>query len=148
MRDAGDLRRVHVDATRGLTYDAIGGMDEDFFLHVEDVDFCLRLRAAGGRVLYAPAAELVHYKSSSRCGQVRVERLKAQSLVRYFGRHFGGVYPSGFLTLVSGLVWIGFGARAGGIAVRRASGLVGLGRRAGRGPARRAVRLGRRASAR
>lgn len=110
-------------------YERLGGMDEGYFLHAEDIDFCLRFGAAGGQVLYAPAAEVTHFKSSSQTSRVGVEVRKAQSLNRYFRRHFsGGVYPFGFLTLVSALVWLGVGARALRIGVGR--GLALLGRRA------------------
>jgi GT2 family glycosyltransferase len=38
----------------------VGGLEEDFFAYIEDVEFCLRLRTAGYKVLYAPAARLFH----------------------------------------------------------------------------------------
>lgn len=38
----------------------VGGLEEDFFAYMEDVDFCFRLRAAGYKILYAPAARLFH----------------------------------------------------------------------------------------
>jgi hypothetical protein len=79
---------------------------------------------------------------------VRVERLKAQSLNRYFRRHFSDVYPWGFLTLVAGVVWFGFAMRAAGVALRGLAGAVGLGGRVGARGAVRAARLSRRSAAR
>jgi GT2 family glycosyltransferase len=35
-------------------YNDLGGMDEKYFLHVEDVDFCMRVERAGGTILYDP----------------------------------------------------------------------------------------------
>lgn len=123
-------------------YLAVGGMDETFFLHVEDVDFCLRFTKAGGQIFYVPHADLVHVKSSSRVDPVQVERWKSQSLVRYFRRHFQGVYPPGFVTLVCVMVWMMFAVRAMGYGGRLAAGLIGLtGRRGLTGP-RRAARIG------
>jgi GT2 family glycosyltransferase len=47
-------------------YLAVGGLDEFFVRHYDDVDFCLRLRARGLRNLYAAGATLVHHESKSR----------------------------------------------------------------------------------
>lgn len=98
-------------------YESIGGMDEGYFLHVEDVDFCLRFREAGGEVLFCPAVDILHDKGTSAQSAVRVERWKAQSLTRYFRRHFPDQYPPGFVGLVNGLVWVGFVGRAAKMAL-------------------------------
>ena len=39
---------------------ALGGFDDEYFLYVEEVDFCWRLRAAGWEVLYQPEARVIH----------------------------------------------------------------------------------------
>ncbi len=39
---------------------AIGGFDEQYFMYVEDVDLCWRLRQAGDRVAFEPAARVIH----------------------------------------------------------------------------------------
>jgi GT2 family glycosyltransferase len=46
--------------------EAAGLLDERYFLYTEDVDFCAAIRARGGRVLFAPAAEVVHLRGRSR----------------------------------------------------------------------------------
>ncbi|HEX5473019.1 MAG TPA: glycosyltransferase family 2 protein [Vicinamibacterales bacterium] len=46
--------------------EAVGLLDERFFLYTEDVDFCAALRARGGRVLFTPAAEVTHLRGRSR----------------------------------------------------------------------------------
>jgi GT2 family glycosyltransferase len=43
-----------------------GLLDERFFLYTEDVDFCAAIRARGWRVLFTPAAEIVHLRGRSR----------------------------------------------------------------------------------
>ena len=48
-------------------FDAVGGFDaEQLPVSFNDVDFCLRLRAAGYRNLWTPYAELCHQESASR----------------------------------------------------------------------------------
>jgi GT2 family glycosyltransferase len=44
---------------------AAGLLDERYFMYEEDVDFCAALRAAGGRVIFTPAAEIVHLRGGS-----------------------------------------------------------------------------------
>jgi O-antigen biosynthesis protein len=45
----------------------MGGFDErQFAVAYNDVDYCYRLRAAGHRVVYCPAAELIHHEGHSR----------------------------------------------------------------------------------
>ncbi len=51
---------------RRSVFDEVGGFDPAYAIAFNDVDFCLRLRRAGYRVLYTPHAELVHYESVSR----------------------------------------------------------------------------------
>jgi N-acetylglucosaminyl-diphospho-decaprenol L-rhamnosyltransferase len=45
--------------------DAVGLLDERYFMYLEDVDFCAAIRARGRRVLFAPAAEVVHLRGQS-----------------------------------------------------------------------------------
>lgn len=53
--------------TRTDLYHELGGFDEgDFAVAYNDVDYCLRVRAAGRRVLYTPQAKLMHWGSATR----------------------------------------------------------------------------------
>ena len=47
-------------------FDAVHGLDEDLTVAFNDVDFCLRVRAAGYRNLWTPFAALIHHESVSR----------------------------------------------------------------------------------
>ena len=44
---------------------AAGGFDERYFMYEEDVDLCAALRARGGRILFTPAAQVVHLRGRS-----------------------------------------------------------------------------------
>ena len=46
--------------------EAVELMDERFFMYAEDVDFCAALRSRGRRVIFVPAAEVVHHRGQSR----------------------------------------------------------------------------------
>jgi O-antigen biosynthesis protein len=53
--------------TRRLDYDKVGGMDElRFPIDFNDVDYCLKLRALGRRVVFTPHARLRYRQSTSR----------------------------------------------------------------------------------
>ena len=41
-------------------FERIGGMDERYFLYMEDVDLCARVWGAGFRVMCCPGAQLIH----------------------------------------------------------------------------------------
>ena len=45
--------------------EAVGGLDERFFMYTEDVDFCAAIRARGRRILFTPDVEIVHLRGRS-----------------------------------------------------------------------------------
>jgi N-acetylglucosaminyl-diphospho-decaprenol L-rhamnosyltransferase len=45
---------------RRTAWDQVGGFDEGFFMYLEDVDLCWRLKRAGWRTRYEPEARVVH----------------------------------------------------------------------------------------
>lgn len=77
--------------TSKLSMDGLDGFDEQYFLHVEDVDLCRRCREAGGQVMYDPNAGALHYGSTSAVSSAEVNRHKAESLTRYFNTNAKGI---------------------------------------------------------
>jgi GT2 family glycosyltransferase len=77
---------------------AIGGFDERFFLHFEDLDVCKRLRDAGGEVLFVPDAMFRHQGGGSSASKPYfVIWHKNLSMVKYYFKHYrrlgsGGVW--------------------------------------------------------
>lgn len=65
-------------------FQRLGGFDEGYFLHVEDIDLCWRARQQGGCVLFQPHARVVHVGSTSRESPLVIEWHKGKGLVRYF----------------------------------------------------------------
>jgi hypothetical protein len=69
---------------------ALGGFDEGFFLYEEDVDLCVRARQAGWRVLFTPAAQVVHRLGRSMEQAPARARLEYhRSHLRYYRKHNG-----------------------------------------------------------
>ena len=65
-------RRRNVDWVSGACLlirrrdlEAVGLLDERFFIYTEDVDLCASVRQLGRRVLFAPEAEIVHLRGRS-----------------------------------------------------------------------------------
>jgi GT2 family glycosyltransferase len=50
---------------RKEAFDQVGGFDESLAVAYNDVDFCLRLREAGWRIVFTPEAVLLHHESAS-----------------------------------------------------------------------------------
>lgn len=69
---------------RATDFHVLGGFDEGYFLHVEDIDLCWRARKRGGSVLFQPNARIVHVGSTSKENPLVVEWHKGRGLVRYF----------------------------------------------------------------
>jgi GT2 family glycosyltransferase len=66
---------------RRTALDAVSGFDEGFFLYQEDVDLCLRVRKAGWRIVFTPAAEAVHHLGAS------MSRTPAEAALAYHRSH-------------------------------------------------------------
>jgi len=45
---------------RADLYRKFGGMDEDFFAHMEEIDFCWRLKNGGYRIMFCPDSVVYH----------------------------------------------------------------------------------------
>jgi len=60
--------------TRRADYVKLGGMDDVRFpVNFNDVDYCLKLRALGKRIVFTPHAKLMHLESASRGLDVRAK---------------------------------------------------------------------------
>jgi N-acetylglucosaminyl-diphospho-decaprenol L-rhamnosyltransferase len=66
----------------------VGAFDEGYFMYVEDVDLCTRLRRAGWEVLFSPELQVVHQIGVSTRGQRgRMAFAHADSIYRYFSKY-------------------------------------------------------------
>ncbi len=75
---------------RRACLEAVAGFDEGFFLYEEDADLCRRVRAAGWRVVFTPAAEVAHQLGRSMEQDPRGTRLAYDSShLRYYRTHNG-----------------------------------------------------------
>jgi cytidylate kinase len=72
-------------------YEQIGGFDEGFSMFFNDVDLCLRLRQAGGKIFYLPTAKAAHHHGAAT-GQRKREMIAQShdSLERFYRKHYQG----------------------------------------------------------
>jgi len=79
---------------RRAAIDAVGGMDEAFFMFNEDVDWCRRMNDAGWSVDYVPDATAVHHIGASK-GTVsnRVILERHRGMIHYFRKHHRRAAP-------------------------------------------------------
>jgi GT2 family glycosyltransferase len=70
---------------RTAAFRGVGGFDEGFFMYFEDVDLCVRLRAAGWRLAEEPAAVARHAGGFAR--HPEVDELYRPSQLRYYALH-------------------------------------------------------------
>lgn len=64
---------------------AVGPLDEGYFLHCEDLDWCRRFEDAGWRILFVPDASVIHHQGTcSRSRPIRVSWHKHRGMIRYY----------------------------------------------------------------
>lgn len=93
-------------------YYQLGGLDEEYFFHVEDLDFCYQVHEKGGKILFVPEVAPVHYRSTSQVSDIFVEYYKARGFTRYFHKRFRQKYFPGFLTLMTAAIYARFAVRS------------------------------------
>jgi GT2 family glycosyltransferase len=77
----------------------VGYLDEDYVMYAEDADYCVRARAQGFRVVYAPRARLWHEVSAASGGGLTAYKMyhRVRSNLRFLRRH---ARPWHWLTIV------------------------------------------------
>lgn len=77
---------------RRAAYEQVGGLDEGFFMYSEELDWCRRLKAAGWRVVYFPAARIIHHEGGSSVQVPAATHIRFNtSKVRYFRKYHGAL---------------------------------------------------------
>ncbi len=89
------------------TYEAVGGMDEGYFMYSEELDWCRRIKESGRRVVYYPAAQVIHHVGKSSEQAVTARHINFnQAKLRYF-RKYHGRFMAAILRvfLLAGYAW-------------------------------------------
>lgn len=107
----------------------VGLWDEGYFLHCEDLDWCMRFAQRGWKVMFVPDAKVVHVRGA--CGRNRplfVEWHKHHGMLRFYRKFYHHQYPGLLWGLVVAGVWMRFIMVASYHGIRYALVRMGIGR--------------------
>lgn len=100
---------------RRAVVDDIGLLDEECFFYAEDIDYCYRAKQAGWRVVYFPAATIIHHRGASTAkNRLRATTYFHQSMLIFYRKHqaphrtalVNGIVYSGIaLSYATAIVW-------------------------------------------
>jgi GT2 family glycosyltransferase len=87
----------------------VGVLDAGYFLHCEDLDWCMRFSEKGWKIMFVPDAQAIHYKGvCSRKRPVFVEWHKHKGMVRFYNKFFRHKYPTFLLLMINAAVLLRF----------------------------------------
>lgn len=74
---------------RGETLRQVGFLDESFFMYGEDLDWALRIKRAGWKIVYNGAVQVLHHKRASSSQQnVQSTRAFYEAMLIFFRKHY------------------------------------------------------------
>jgi GT2 family glycosyltransferase len=87
----------------------VGPLDEGYFLHCEDLDWCMRFREKGWRIIFDPTHSVTHAQGVCSADRpFRVLWYKHRGMVRFYGKFFRSHHSSGLTSAVIAAVWVRF----------------------------------------
>lgn len=102
----------------------VGEWDAAYFLHCEDLDWCMRFLKKGWKILFVPTATITHELGACSKGRpIFVEWHKHKGMMRFYLKFFKHQYPGGLMALVAIGVWFRFLL----VAIQRTSKRLGFG---------------------
>lgn len=88
----------------------VGSLDDQYFMHCEDLDWCMRFRQKGWQILFVPNASAIHHQGYCSISRpIAVELYKHKGMLRFYNKFFHHQYPGLLMWLVKASVWIRFG---------------------------------------
>ena len=98
---------------RKTAIENVGVMDEGYFMHCEDLDWCMRFHQAGWKIIFVPDVQITHVGgvcSASR--PVSVEYYKHIGMVRFYLKFFRDKYSFVLMWMVMVAIGARFAVRA------------------------------------
>lgn len=115
---------------RRAAMEDVGLWDDAYFLHCEDLDWCMRFKLKAWKIIFVPDARVTHiWGACSRSRPIFVEWHKHKGMMRFYRKFFRHQYPGVLMWLVAVGVWLRFGLVATFKTVRRVGSGIGPGSR-------------------
>lgn len=98
--------------------ESVGNWDEGYFLHCEDLDWCMRFRQKDWHIMFVPNAPVMHYRGT--CSKARpffVAWHKHRGMLRFYKKFFRENYSG----VLMGLVTLGVGLRFSAVVILHAA---------------------------
>lgn len=93
---------------RRETIAQVGGLDEEFFMYGEDLDWCYRIKEAGWGIYYYPETSIVHLKGgSARRRPFKIVYEFHRAMILFHRKHYSRQYNS----MINGAVYAGVGVK-------------------------------------
>lgn len=73
--------------TSRSNWEQVGGLDEDYFMYIEDMDFCKKVSLLNKNNVYLPNFQYIHYGGFNHSK----EHLLRAGLIRYSNKFFSGI---------------------------------------------------------
>lgn len=90
--------------------DDVGSWDENYFLHCEDLDWCMRFKQKNWKIVFVPDAPVTHFQGTcSRARPFFVAWHKHKGMLRFYRKFFQHQYPRALMGLVTFAIWFRFG---------------------------------------
>ena len=92
----------------------VGPWDAGYFLHCEDLDWCMRFHLKGWRLVFVPDAPVIHaWGHASKSRKIFVEWHKHRGMIRFYGKFYRDRYSLPVWWLVVAGIWLRFALVAG-----------------------------------
>ncbi|MET4107218.1 glycosyltransferase [Hymenobacter sp. UYP22] len=96
---------------RKTALDAVGPLDEDYFMYGEDIDLSYRLTQGGWKNYYLPTTRIIHYKGeSTKRTSVNYVFVFYRAMVIFARKHFAPERAGTFSFLINLAIWLRAGA--------------------------------------
>ncbi len=98
-------KSCEVDAVSGSfmmftreVYEKIGGLDEEYFMYGEDLEFCYRIQEGGYKIFYVASTQIIHYKGeSTKRSSVDETKIFYKAMHLFVKKHFSTSFVVEFI---------------------------------------------------